>query len=124
MNPASNQNHPASPVWDNKRIVLSGGAIIDMERSARNVAAHGRSNFLGGLLGGLVERIRLVINQRRTIRELSALDDRMLADLGILRHDISAIAMGSTKPSNAGELYRGSGVGSPANDRQIRNVAA
>jgi uncharacterized protein YjiS (DUF1127 family) len=124
MNAASNQNHPMSPVWDNKRVVLSGGTILDIDRSARNVAAHGRAGFAGSLLGGMIERIRIAVRQRRTQRELSALDDRTLADLGIARSDIPAIARGQFVSADANDLYRGSGVGSPANDRKIRNVAA
>lgn len=124
MNATTNQNHPMSPVWDNKRVVLSSGTTLDIDRSARNVATNSRAGFVGGLFGGLVERVRVALRQRRTRRELMSLDDRTLTDLGIARSDIPAIARGQFVSADANDLYRGSGVGSPANDRKIRNVAA
>jgi uncharacterized protein YjiS (DUF1127 family) len=110
--------------WDRNRVVLSGGTIVDLERAARTAAAHGRSNALRARVGGLIERLRTFLRQRRTIRELRALDDRTLADLGISRSDIRAIASGVYVAQDATYGYRVTTLNSPVNDQNSRHVAA
>ncbi len=47
-----------------------------------------------GLVAGFVTRFRLWSRRRAAIREIEALDDRMLADIGVIRHDIPAAVEG------------------------------
>lgn len=45
----------------------------------------------------LRNRIAKAIQYHRAVRELSALDNRQLADLGITRYDIQDVARGQTR---------------------------
>lgn len=45
-------------------------------------------------VSALLSRIRAYLRYRDTVRELSQLGDRDLADLGLSRYDIEAIARG------------------------------
>jgi uncharacterized protein YjiS (DUF1127 family) len=121
---AANQQTTSSPMsWDHNRVVFSGGTTMDVERAARTAAAHRRSNALGAWVGGLIGRLRTFLRQRRTVRELRALDDRTLADLGISRSDIKAIASGVYVAQDATYGYRVATMNSPVNDQNSRHVA-
>ena len=45
-----------------------------------------------GLFGRLIEAVRREVAAQQSARQLAALDDRMLKDIGITRSDIPAIA--------------------------------
>ncbi len=49
-----------------------------------------------GLLARVGWRMVLKLRQRRAIQQLQALDDRMLADIGLRRGSIEAAARGGT----------------------------
>ncbi len=50
-----------------------------------------RQSVVGRVFSDLVARVRTVIAARRAEAELSALDDRLLADIGITRGDIPGV---------------------------------
>ncbi len=92
-------------------------------------AAHdGQTGLLGslaGLFGKITHSIAQAIQYRRTYAELAQLDDRTLADLGITRGDIPAIAAGLYARSEASADYaRARAVGFAANTNNSRNIAA
>ena len=68
--------------------------VINPERAdlladrAQSVTAHSLGELFAQLNGWLAERR----HQRATVAELSALSDQQLADVGVLRGDIAAIA--------------------------------
>ena len=81
--------------------------------------------------GHAYRRIAGTIRKRRTIAELSRLDDHMLADIGINREQIPMIAQGLIAPS--GEAPRRTIIaapcpthyhGDPANDTKPPSIAA
>ena len=68
-------------------------ADIGLERGMLDQAADGVAAREAGIQTkpvGVVANIRAWLTRRATIRELQALDDRMLADIGIARGDIEA----------------------------------
>jgi uncharacterized protein YjiS (DUF1127 family) len=65
------------------------------------------------------ERIASWISARwrrsQTLRELSELDDRMLADIGLNRYDIPAAAAGDVSRGDSFGVHATSFAGAPAN---------
>jgi uncharacterized protein YjiS (DUF1127 family) len=90
--------------------------LAQMELRARQERAEIVGSFLGDLIGeGLLKtgpglkKVAYAIEawrqRRATYGELSALDDRLLADLGIQRADIPAIAEGAAhRPIMGGRM--------------------
>jgi uncharacterized protein YjiS (DUF1127 family) len=92
----------------------------------RPVPAAGREGALGALKtlwGRIADPITRAIQYRRTYAELAALDDRTLADLGISRSDIPAIAAGTYVRENETQYLRGRAVGFAVNQNN-RHIAA
>jgi uncharacterized protein YjiS (DUF1127 family) len=72
-----------------KQVVVNG--LIDIE-NARQLKMGGTGS--GGLRAGLMSvwsRIRVAHERRKASAELAALDDRMLKDIGISRHEIDGV---------------------------------
>ena len=96
-----------------------------------------RSSRLGATIGGWVSRaasaIRRAYERRQVIKELSAKDDRLLADIGITRDQIAEVAeAGLTRgPDHASRLvtrtpqvrYEAVAVERVANDNETRIAA-
>jgi uncharacterized protein YjiS (DUF1127 family) len=87
--------------------------IAQIERGARQQRAEAMSAFIAEVVGDgvlkLGERLKTLAHtieswrqRRATFGELSALDDRLLADIGVQRSDIPAIAEGSGRRRIAG----------------------
>ena len=102
---------------------------LQSETIGRALGAAGR--FLARSGANAYRRIAGTIRKRRTIAELSRLDDHMLADIGINREQIPMIAQGLIAPS--GEAPRRTITaapcpthyyGDPANDTKPPSIAA
>lgn len=90
--------------------------VAQLERLARQQRAEIVGSMLGDLIGTGVLKLGHGLKQvayavegwrqrQATYAELSALDDRLLADLGIQRSDIGAIAEGSPhRPITGGRV--------------------
>ncbi len=92
----------------------------------RPVPAAGHAGAFGALKtlwGRIADPITRAIQYRRTFAELAQLDDRTLADLGISRSDIPAIASGSFVRESETAYLRGRIVGYSANQNN-RHIAA
>jgi len=89
----------------------------------RPVPAAGHKGALGALRtlwGRIADPITRAMQYRRTYAELASLDDRTLADLGISRSDIPAIAAGGyVRDSETRYLHRLAGFSVNRNDRHI-----
>lgn len=57
-----------------------------------NIARHTINGRFGGFIGGVSARFAQYRTYRRTLDELESLTDRELADLGIARHALRAVA--------------------------------
>jgi uncharacterized protein YjiS (DUF1127 family) len=92
----------------------------------RPVPAAGHSAFgaLKTLWGRIADPIVRAFQYRRTFAELASLDDRTLADLGISRSDIPAIASGSYVRDSETNYLSGRVVGYVANQNNNRHIAA
>ena len=72
---------------------------LQSEAIARGFGAAGR--FLARIATAAIRPIVATLHKRRTMAELSRLDDRLLADIGIDHEQIPMIAQGLIAPSNA-----------------------
>lgn len=63
-----------------------------LEAAAREHRAAVIGSLIGEAIGALSNRIGRVLRRRASMAELGALDDRMLADIGIARGEIHAAA--------------------------------
>jgi uncharacterized protein YjiS (DUF1127 family) len=74
----------------------AGKVRLDLEQrqAIERQARIDRAEYVGELIGGGIARlwrnIRMALRRRAAIAELSALDDRMLADIGLSRGQIHA----------------------------------
>src|SRR5262245_7366246 len=92
----------------------------------RPVPATGRQGAFGALKtlwSRIADPIARAIQYRRTSAELASLNDRTLADLGISRSDIPAIASGSYIRDSETNYLRGRLV-SPVANQNNRHIAA
>jgi uncharacterized protein YjiS (DUF1127 family) len=92
-----------------------------IEQQARIHRAEVVGEMIGGGLASLWGQVRHVLRRRTAIAELSALDDRMLADIGLSRSQIrgvvdSAVGFGP-------ELATGPGLKASFNDNIGRHAA-
>ena len=72
---------------------------LQSETIVRGLGAAGR--FLARTATAAIRSIVATLRKRRTMAELSRLDDHLLADIGIDRAQIPMIAQGVIAPSNA-----------------------
>ena len=104
------------------RNAQAGAGLVE----TRPVPAAGHGGALGALKtlwGRIADPINRAIQYRRTTTELASLDDRTLADLGISRSDIPAIASGNYARDVETNYLRGRVVGLSANQND-RHIAA
>ena len=102
---------------------------LQSEAIGRGLGAAGR--FLARTAADAYRRARAVLRKRRTIAELSRLDDHALADIGIARAQIPMIAQGLIAPSGEAPRRivpvapcRPEHRGHAANDMEPPSVAA
>ncbi len=78
--------------------------------------------WAGGVVNALATSVSEGIRLRRAYRELMALDDHMLADIGISRHDIPLVVAGSAarrgSPADVHILQPAPGQTAPANEME------
>jgi uncharacterized protein YjiS (DUF1127 family) len=92
-----------------------------IEQQARVQRAAVVGEFIGGGIAHLWRHIRAAVRRRAAVAELSALDDRMLADIGLSRSQIC-----SAVNSAAGfgpDLPVGPGVAASLNDNVYTRAA-
>lgn len=85
-----------------------------IEQQARVHRAQVVGEFIGGGIASLWGQVRRALRRRAAIAELSALDDRMLADIGLSRGQI-CVAVDSAAGYGP-ELAVGSGLKASFND--------
>ncbi|MCY4467993.1 MAG: DUF1127 domain-containing protein [Thiotrichales bacterium] len=102
---------------------------LQSETIARGFGAAGRILARAGTAA--IRSIVGTLRKRRTIVELSRLDDHLLADIGIDREQIPMIAQGLIAPSNAAPRRTVPGTpcpieyrGDAANDPKTPSIAA
>ncbi len=88
---------------------------------------------IGGWLARAVAAVRRAQRERQVIRDLSVMNDRLLADIGIARHEIRAVAKGqlSRRPGQtphpasptARVRYHAPADQATANDAETRTAA-
>ncbi|MEM7442689.1 MAG: DUF1127 domain-containing protein [Pseudomonadota bacterium] len=94
----------------NLNTYFDGQSIIHVEQRARALQAESMANFLGGIAGAVRRffgNIRKDMEQRRLVAELSQLDDRLLADVGLERGNLPA---GLKQIERQQAAYRGTGM--------------
>lgn len=67
-----------------------------VERTARQERAAVLGNWIGSGLAKLIQSLRAAQRRRVAMAELSALDNRMLADIGISRSEIRGVVSGAS----------------------------
>lgn len=102
---------------------------VEIESEARRLRAQAVARWVHAALAKLVAPLLAWHRRRRVTNELMALDERTLADIGITRADIPAIAAGAWLPehmSRRGEQPAFAFTlkpGTPANDTSPRKAA-
>lgn len=101
---------PVPVFWRSRQSSGSAAAGLRCSRSASSIQWPQRAvrmvrEYLGALLWDAITRWRHWHHARVAYRELMALDDRELRDIGISRADIPAIARGTWEPP-PGRKYR------------------
>ncbi len=64
-------------------------------RLIRSKSVHGFFGALGTAIGGYAERLRKHTQDRRDLKQLLRMNDRMLQDIGLTRGDLIAVELGS-----------------------------
>lgn len=75
---------------------FDGLSAIDAERRARSLRAEATIRLFSGLwtaVGRAIDGVRETMHRRRMVSELSQLDDRLLADVGLRRETLNADLM-------------------------------
>jgi len=91
--------------------------VWSVERDAMRMRAGHAGGLLrgaAGVVGAALRRVATALRQRRAIAELSQLDDRLLADVGVRREDIvGLVAAGDQRRYDAGQagLPKDDGLG-------------
>jgi len=84
-----------------------------------------RAEIIGEMIGGGIARlwghIRMALRRRAAVAELNALDDRMLADIGLSRGQIQAAV--DAAAGFGADLRVGLGTAKPFNDNAHSRVA-
>jgi uncharacterized protein YjiS (DUF1127 family) len=89
---------------DDRLLADIGVQRFDIDAIADTVASRQVPSVgvaFGHLLGVLIRSLKAWSERRAAYRELSALDDRMLSDIGITRADIPAVIAGMTAAGHA-----------------------
>lgn len=110
-----------TPARDVGKVRLDVVDRLAIEERARAHRAAVIGGFIGGGIATLWRRFRAALRRRAAVAELSGLDDRMLADIGLSRGQIRAAV-----DSAAGfgpDLPMGPGVVAPFNDNAYRRAA-
>lgn len=118
------QNAPRSehaPVGTGFGSFVTPADLWAIERKARRERAIAVTGWIGGGLARLINAVRAAHRRRVAIDELSALDNRMLADIGISRSEIRAAVAGASgfMPSASGSP----GVARYLNDDALTRAA-
>ncbi len=93
------QNAPGrddAPVGTGFGSFVSPADLWAIERKARRERAVAVAGWISGGVAKLINAIRAAHRRRVAIDELSALDNRMLADIGISRSEIRAVVTGAS----------------------------
>lgn len=90
-------------------------AIVAAAERARGDRAAELGMRLGNAIGAWVRNLEVAFDRARAARELSRLDDRMLADIGISRSDIPALLAHGTI-DRSGRMSPADAGGRAAND--------
>ena len=75
----------------NLNAYFDGQTVLHIEQRARALQAESLAKFFGSIANAarrFVNRVRADMNQRRVVAELSQLDDRLLADVGLSRANL------------------------------------
>jgi uncharacterized protein YjiS (DUF1127 family) len=85
-----------APVGTGFGSTVTPAELWAIERKARRERAIAVGSWISGGFARLVNAIRAAHRRRLAIDELSALDNRMLADIGISRSEIRAVVTGAS----------------------------
>lgn len=92
------------------RALMIGGAVVNGVR------------FVAAKTGELISRLQTAQKQRAAVAQLMAMDERMLADIGLNRSLVPFVVAGAVQ-NKAADLYADVGVGVNANDNVVRHAA-
>lgn len=106
-----------------------GAGNVRLEQVDRQTIEHQarvrRAEVVGEMIGGGIARLwtglRASLKRRAAVAELSALDDRMLADIGLSRSEIRAAV--SSAAGFGPDLPVGPGVKASLNDNLYKHAA-
>jgi len=81
------------------------------------------SSFRRGITKRLISRIKYWNERRKAIRQLTAMSDRLLQDIGIERHEIHEAVYQSGAPVKAPVKMASERTGKPEVSRELRKAA-
>ena len=110
-----------TPARDMGKVHLDAVDRLAIEERARVYRAAVIGGFIGGGIASLWRGFRAALRRRAAIAELSALDDRMLADIGLSRGQIRAAV--DTAAGFGPDLPMGPGVAASFNDNAYSRAA-
>lgn len=98
--------------------------LVDRQTIEYQARVH-RAEIIGEMIGGgiasLWGHIRMALRRRKAVAELNALDDRMLADIGLSRSQIHAAV--NSAAGFGPDLLVGPGVAKSLNDNAYTRAA-